>query len=98
MSKYTPDNWVVIDLSSPEHGEIKKVLAGWTGSYTDSDYWKLNSGITETRDMGDYYEFDGYSGSTYICYKNRQHLSLIMSDVFIQIEKAYPTAKIINYE
>jgi len=68
MSVYTPDRWVVLELSNDKQF-ARKVFAGWRGGYLDGDSWKLNSGITETRDTGEWFEFDGYSGSTYRCHK-----------------------------
>lgn len=68
----TPDKWVVVRITDqggpgmmdPEY----KVFATWTGGWTDSDRWRLNSGITKVVQEGDYYHFFGYSGSCYKCH------------------------------
>jgi hypothetical protein len=61
----TPDNWVVVKVGK----DFYKVLAGWSGGYLDSDRWKLNSGISEVKEDGDYWLFVGRSGSVYKCHK-----------------------------
>ena len=65
--KYIPDNWVVIKTP-----QCYKVLAGWSGGYLDADEWRLNSGITgcHMEKDGDYYFFNGSSGSVYRCHKD----------------------------
>ncbi len=81
MSTYTPDVWVVIKI---KHGGevIDKVLAGWYGGYLDGDSWKISSGITETVEFDDRYEFYNYSGSTYVCYKEYQKLSGMTQSIY----------------
>jgi hypothetical protein len=74
MSIYTPDAWVIIKIIKPEE-TIYKVLAGWYGGFTGADSWKVNSGITSVTEIDGGYEFDGYSGSTYVCYKNLERLT-----------------------
>ena len=71
MSDYTPDLWVIVEINSPEHGKIRKVLGSWYGGFAGSDEWRMNSGIEEVVDQGEYYDVIGYSGSIYKCYKNR---------------------------
>lgn len=69
-----PDKWTIVKL--PDNNGYK-VLAQWSGGYTQGDSWKLNSGIvkvtTETNMVGDrenrYYLFHGYSKSVYKCNK-----------------------------
>lgn len=84
MSLYEPDAWHILKIDGYEDqkGEpIYKVLAGWYGGYLNGDSWKLNSGITKITDCGDYYDIDGYSGSTYRCYKTVEHFSGLMSSM-----------------
>jgi hypothetical protein len=82
MSEYTPDVWVVLEFMTPSMTTpVRKVFAGWYGGYTGSDNWKLNSGITEVRKVEDWFEFDGYSGSTYRCHANNYKMSGIMYNV-----------------
>jgi hypothetical protein len=81
MSTYTPDKWVLIELTS-DGTTIRKVLGGWYGGYLHGDSWRLNSGVKETIDHGDHYEFTGYSGSSYICYKSAQGMSGYMAQIY----------------
>lgn len=69
MSEYTPDRWCVLLITAPGV-KIYKVFASWSGGYTGSDSWKLNSGITRATLVKDRWEFDGSSGSVYSCHKD----------------------------
>lgn len=69
MSEYMPDRWCVIRIPG-ERETIYKVFASWSGSYTGSDSWKLNSGITQARLVNGAWEFEGTSGSVYRCRLN----------------------------
>jgi len=82
MSEYTPDRWVVVEINSAKHGRIRKVLASWYGGYAGSDSWRMNSGIEQVIDQGDYYDVVGSSGSVYKCYKGAEGMSGYTSDVF----------------
>ena len=74
MSTYTPDRWLVVKITSGDD-TIDKVFANWYGGYLDGDSWKLSSGITETVEFEDRFEYTNHSGSLYICYKGREGLS-----------------------
>jgi hypothetical protein len=69
MSDYTPDRWTVLRIHVPGQ-VIYKVFASWSGGYTGSDSWKLNSGIVRATLVEDHWEFDGSSGSVYSCHKD----------------------------
>jgi hypothetical protein len=69
MSDYRPDRWTVIRIHATGQ-TIYKVFASWSGGYTGSDSWKLNSGITRATLVEDCWEFDGSSGSVYSCHKD----------------------------
>ena len=66
MSEYTPDRWCVIRIPDPKE-TVYKVFASWSGSYTGSDSWKLNSGITQAVLVNGAWEFEGSSGSGVEC-------------------------------
>ena len=87
MSLYSPDRWVVVEIESAKHGKIRKVLAGWYGGYLGADEWRLSSGITEVRDLGDLYEFMNESGSVYRCAKTAQGMSTYTHSVFEDYSK-----------
>ena len=69
MSDYNPDKWVVVKITSDKFSPVYKVFACWYGGWAGSDSWKLNSGITKVTEKGDYFFFDGSSGSVYACRK-----------------------------
>jgi hypothetical protein len=88
MNTYTPDVWVVLEFDAPQlEVPLRKVFAGWYGGFAGSNSWKLNSGITAVRRDGDWFEFDGYSGSVYRCHANNYHLSGLMLDVLANWRK-----------
>lgn len=100
MSTYTPDRWKVLRFTSPKYGQIDKVLAGWKGGYMGADWWKLNSGNESMEEFEDRYEFKGYSGSTYVCFKHREGFTLLSETVFNRFKKEVTestTIEVIDY-
>ena len=87
MNSYHPDRWVIVEVNSPEHGKIRKVLASWYGGYAVSDEWRLSSGITQIVESDMYYLVKNESGSLYTCYKNRKGMSAYASSVFENYKK-----------
>ena len=81
MSNYTPNRWVVLEVNNGKE-VINKVFAGWYGGYLNGDSWKLNSGNVSEEEFDDRWEFTGYSGSVYVCYKNAYGMSAYMGQVF----------------
>ena len=70
MSEYTPDKWLIVKLTDTNKNESHyRVFACWYGGYLGSDSWQMNSGITKVTEAGDYYFFEGSSGSVYNCRK-----------------------------
>ena len=70
MSEYTPDKWLIVKLTDTNKNESHyRVFACWYGGYLGSDSWQMNSGITKVTETGDYYFFEGSSGSVYNCRK-----------------------------
>lgn len=87
MSEYSPDVWVILKLTFGDTHHYR-VFAGWYGGYAGSDSWKMNSGITEVKDMGNYYDFYGESGSVYHCNKQCEKMSMYMQSVLGSYQKA----------
>ena len=81
MSQYNPHVWVVLKFTTPSF-TIYKVFGGWYGGYAASNSWKLNSGIVAIRRDGDWFEFDGNSGSTYRCSVNGYRMSGFMQQEY----------------
>lgn len=81
---YQPDAWTIVKIT-PNDTNIEphyRVFAGWYGGYAGSDSWKMNSGITKIDDGGDYYDFHGYSGSVYRCYKGSERMTGYMAQIY----------------
>jgi len=87
MSEYTPDRWVIVEINSPEHGTVRKVLGSWYGGFAGSDEWRMNSGIEKVIDQGTYYDVYGYSGSIYKCVKGAEGMSAYTSGVYENYKK-----------
>lgn len=87
MREYKPDNWVVLKIKD---GKLDsgwyKVLAGWSGGYLDGDSWRMNSGVAEVTEDGDYLLFHGYTGSVYRCHKKSYGLRMNNAGVFNQLK------------
>lgn len=104
MKDYTPDSWVVLEFDAPQlETPLRKVFGGWYGGFAGSDSWKLNSGIVATRRKGDWWEFDGYSGSTYTCHKNNYNMTGLMHSVLAKWlkqaeQRGDTTIKILNID
>lgn len=86
MVEYTPDSWVIVEMTH-KGKKIRKVLAGWYGGYLGADEWRLSSGLTVEVDSGDHYDFHNESGSVYHCYKNLQRFTGLMSSIFADWKK-----------
>jgi hypothetical protein len=84
---YTPDGWIVVEFRTNDGEVNRKVMASWYGGYLGSDSWKLSSGITETIEHEDHYEFINHSGSVYKCGKNSFGLSGYASGVLESFKK-----------
>ena len=90
---YTPDNWVVLRLEQEEGPTIYRLLAGWSGGYAQSDYWQINSGIVRVEDHETYYSFFGNSGSEYRVWKDRYHVTIVMSEVVNTLGEYYSSVE-----
>lgn len=77
---YNPDKWIILKIKGSSK-VIYKVLAGWSGSYLDGQSWKINSGIVKVSQEGDFYLFEGHSGSVYKCHKNSYGTNTISGGV-----------------
>lgn len=87
MREYNPDRWVLIETRL-----TFKVLAGFSGGYLDSDYWKLSSGVVDIEVDGDYYLFKNHSGSVYKCHKKAEGFTILSGQVCASFEKAAESA------
>jgi len=92
MSEYIPDNWVVLKITYERETPLYKVLAGWSGGYLYGDSWRMNSGITEMKQDGDYYEFYGSSGSCYRCHKKGYRISMATGPTYSSLKEHFGEA------
>jgi hypothetical protein len=102
MSEYNPDKWVVVKITGKDTPPVYKVFACWYGGYLDGDSWKLNSGITRVTETGDYFFFDGSSGSVYSCLKGCYGTNMygqgVLNNLIDRIEKADGKVEILPEE
>lgn len=76
MNQYSPDCWVMLRITTPTY-TVYKILAGWRGTLTTGDSWKLNSGCISVRQgKNDYLVFAGASGSEYRVHPHAYRLSM----------------------
>jgi hypothetical protein len=66
VNEYIPDTWfpecwvVLRIVSIKDNNQVfYRLLSGWYGGYLHGDSWRLNSGITEVKDGGDYWTVFG---------------------------------------
>lgn len=91
MTEYYPNCWVVIRMHHKEE-VFYKVLGGWSGSYTQGDSWRLNSGIekAEYDIVQDVWRFYGSSGSVYVCNPEQYKLGMSIYHVWNQMLTNHP--------
>jgi len=82
---YQPDNWIILKINGDLGSCFYKVLAGWSGGYLDSDYWRINSGITKIEDDDKYWLLKGETGSIYKCHKESQCVRMNISGILSQL-------------
>lgn len=90
MASYTPDRWVIVETITNGGTKTNKVLASYYGGFAGADEWKLSSGITKTTEFDDRYEFDNYSGSLYICYKQSYGASAYTRSIYAGWKEQVP--------
>lgn len=85
--EYYPNNWVVIKIKGDD--PHYRVLAGWSGGYTQGTSWKLNSGVTRVDETDTHYKFHGTSGSIYVCDKEMYGLRMNNAYVWNSLQKKH---------
>lgn len=91
MQTYTPDAWVIIEVDSPEHGKISKILAGWYGGFGGSNSWKISSGIVDFVQHKDYvnvvYKSLQHSGSSYVLFAGSERLTALTAGILSEYQE-----------
>ena len=73
MSDYIPEAWVIIKIVNEQSDKpLYKVFGSWRGGFATGDSWRLNSGISSVNEQEHGYVFNGFSGSSYFCYKKSE--------------------------
>lgn len=79
---YQPNKWLIIKITGVD--PHYKVFATWSGGYTTSDSWRMNSGIIKAYQEDEFIIFEGSSGSKYKCHKNSYGINIWGSNVLQQ--------------
>lgn len=80
------DNWVVV--KSPSDMETHyRVLTGTSGGYLYGSSWRMNSGIVEVHESGDFFYFYGSSGSCYQCHKDSYTVRMNIASTLTQLKE-----------
>ena len=79
---YTPDLWVILEMTIDGEKPIHKILSSWLGGYVETSSWRISSGILKIEDHEEYYEITNYSGSVYICNKNKIGMSHYTTGIY----------------
>ena len=82
----TPDRWSIVEIEY-EGKTTWKVLGSWYGGYGGGDSWQLSSGIVETKETDNGFEFTNESGSVYVCYNNSYGMSGYTSGIYSYWQK-----------
>lgn len=99
MSTYLPDTWVVLRFDIPEIERHYRVLAGWSGGYTQGDSWRMNSGITKIEAMGDgWLLIHGETGSIYQCHEKSYGLRMSTAGTYNSLIEKYSTGVLLMDE
>ena len=87
MIDYFPDSWVVVKVKSTG---VYKILAGWSGGYSNADSWRTNDGITKVEDGEEEWRFYIEDSSCYYLpkegYSMRRSVSVIYNKIETDVE------------
>jgi hypothetical protein len=76
MNIYSPDCWIIVELSGSNIPKThRRILAGWYGDFLQGDSWKLSGGIESVTERTEFWEVLTASGSIYLLYKNNEGVS-----------------------
>ena len=84
---YTPDKWVIVEITRKDGASHRRVLGSWYGGFTQGDSWRMSSGVEEVIDDGDYFRIKNTSGSTYHCHKKANGMSGYSMGVLASYQK-----------
>lgn len=99
--EYSPDNWILLKIEN-DGKTFFKILGGWRGGYLHGDSWRMSSVVESVEEDDRNYIFNNYSGSKYVCNKQREGLSTVTSGVYSdyldQVKGSKASLEICNVE
>lgn len=96
MSEYEPDAWVIVEVSAPNIGTIRRLLCSYYGGYLGADSWRMSSGITSAKDGQHTYEVLNQSGSIYTLLKAQYRMSGFTTNVWEDMVSSIENQKDVN--
>jgi len=81
MSEYSPDCWVVVEITDKET-KVFRILASWYGGFAGPNSWKLGSTIERVIKHEHFFEFENSSGSTYYCQPGVYKMSMLSASIY----------------
>ena len=78
---YEPDSFRVLLINN----SLVKIYVCWSGSYINSDCYRINSGTLDIVEKECHYLVYGFSGSVYKLRKNAGHMNTYCQGVLNQI-------------
>ena len=70
MSNERPDSWVIVEVTTPKIGTIRKILCSYYGGYLGNDSWRISSGIVCSSGGTPVFSVTNHSGSIYTLYNS----------------------------
>lgn len=86
--KYTPDRWVLLNITPTDGEPWQAVLAGWNGSYLGTTMWKRSSLVMTIEKTEHSFIITTKTGSVYVCRKHSEGMTAWTSDIFRTMQKA----------
>ena len=90
-NRYEPDGWAIVKTS-----EAYFIFGSFDGSFTTSDNWRRNSGISSYEEEEHFHLFHGFSGSTYACRKKHNRMNMYCQGVLNAMLEANEGAEVIS--
>lgn len=88
MTTYSPDIWVILKHVQGKRVDYR-VLAGWSGGYTQGDEWRINSGIVKITDEGGHWKVVGESGNAYLLCKHSCRIGMSTMGILSRLKNKY---------
>lgn len=101
MNTYTPDKWVIVEVTEEGSPPHYKVLCEWGGSFTHGSSWKLSSPIVsvsvDEATKAKTITLKTLSGSSYIVTDYMERLGFTTSGILKQMSES-DKVKVVPYQ